>query len=1103
MNSSLFQKHLTLKPLSICISIAVFSAYMTPVSHAAPAAIHYQIQKGSLTDALNYVAQKSNVTLLLDAKQTDAYRAPPLSGLYTPEQAFASLLQGTPFRINKTAAGYLLVNAQTGTVARQRPDGTALGNMQAMGTASTVSTAARADVTLSTIELTADQDRYQQGKDNQFQKDIVNIYKNKDEVEHFKGSNPADILSGIPGVYSSDARNSGSLSPNVRGLQGQGRVPVIVDGTQQEISVYRGYSGVNNRTYVDPNLLSETTVYKGATELGYAVPSAIGGAVMLNTINSDDVIPEGKNWGINLRYETNNNSTKANPPSFNYGQDYRTTENWWAILGDVNPQLYKELETSGKNRFFEDSAFRVAVAGKNDLTDIMLAYSKRNQGNYFSGKRGGEVYSERFDNAASSGVTLNVADIAPPGYEVSNTSSSNESVLIKNNWNLPNNQTLKLSWRHSDIEYGEIMNSRSVYGFVVDQLIDGGSTRAAQWPLAKVKQDAGRIDYAWQPDDSNWINLKLGTWYSRTDSRNNSSGASPYAPRMLDTQWATYIMQFSGCVTDTGINPNCQISQAVIDAATKISGNHSNSDGRFNLINPALQVSANDRWGVDISNTFALHPQLDLTVGGSLQKEKLNSSSEDTPLTCSDMNNLAYCKKMDYVFGPKSGERQEYNSWFNFDWRATNRLTINVGGRWGRYWSLDTQLDEKLQSKQWSRPKVLEAQIYKINKYFTKADEEAMKGTQYHYVVKVGDLIIDDYDYDGYAKSQGYAGAAYQQGQAYQYKNYEWRADENGVLHADNAPGTLDLKEGEKIDAILGDEGKRYRAMTEEEKYAPIGKRRGQQFDPSFSISYALSDFSRAYARYVEATRFPSIYESSIGFSENISQRGFEPEHAQNIEVGYVHDLGQWLLSWRSADVKLNYYHNKIKDVIDRNYNTGTFAQYDQLKTQGIELQTRFDQGRIFGDFGYSYLIKSEMCDADYAALLSPIRFEAPSCFIGGFPGGYLRGAIPPKHSISANLATRLWDDKLTVGTRVGYHSMSNIKKQSTEGWTFANQGLDSYGWKSYWTVDAYADLMLTPAFKVSVIGTNLRNEYYPDALTRTAIPAPGRTLKLAFDYKF
>jgi hemoglobin/transferrin/lactoferrin receptor protein len=42
-----------------------------------------------------------------------------------------------------------------------------------------------------------------------------------DLVERYKGTSTADVLNSAIGVYSGDARNSGALDPNVRGIQGQ------------------------------------------------------------------------------------------------------------------------------------------------------------------------------------------------------------------------------------------------------------------------------------------------------------------------------------------------------------------------------------------------------------------------------------------------------------------------------------------------------------------------------------------------------------------------------------------------------------------------------------------------------------------------------------------------------------------------------------------------------------------------------------------------------------------------------------------------------------------------------------------------------------------
>ena len=98
-------------------------------------------------------------------------------------------------------------------------------------------------VILDTITVKGARNKDEIGKNRVYAREIVNLYKSKDEVETFKGNTVSDLLSGMSGVYSGDARNSGALDPNIRGVQGQGRIPVTIDGTEQAITVWRGYAG--------------------------------------------------------------------------------------------------------------------------------------------------------------------------------------------------------------------------------------------------------------------------------------------------------------------------------------------------------------------------------------------------------------------------------------------------------------------------------------------------------------------------------------------------------------------------------------------------------------------------------------------------------------------------------------------------------------------------------------------------------------------------------------------------------------------------------------------------------------------------------------------
>ena len=177
---------------------------------------------------------------------------------------------------------------------------------------------------LDTINVNASSDDIAlKGKDSIYSKNNVTEYKSKKEIETYHSQSVSDLLSGITGVYSGDARNGGAIDPIIRSSWGQGRIPVLVDDTEQAITIWRGYSGVSNRNYLDPFLVSEVNVEKGPN-LDRSLRSGAAGTIRMSTLNPDEIIKPGKKWGIELKTETANNSIKARPyEGIPIGQDYR------------------------------------------------------------------------------------------------------------------------------------------------------------------------------------------------------------------------------------------------------------------------------------------------------------------------------------------------------------------------------------------------------------------------------------------------------------------------------------------------------------------------------------------------------------------------------------------------------------------------------------------------------------------------------------------------------------------------------------------------------------------------------------------------------------
>ncbi|MDY0625480.1 TonB-dependent receptor [Pasteurella multocida] len=973
---------------------------------------------------------------------------------------------------------------------------------------------------LSTIVVHATSERKdEQGKDDEYQRNITNMYAGKETVERYKGAAPADLFQGFNGVYSGDARNSGAVDPNIRGIQGQGRIPVTIDGTEQAITTWRGYNGANNRNYLDPNLISGITVEKGP-DLASGNQSGIGGAVKMRTIDVDDIVKPGQKIGVELKLETSNNSVKERIPDFKWGQDYRVVGD--GTPGDFSPITLITPKTKGK--YFKDNAMRLAVGVKEDKFDLLAAYSYRNKGNYLAGKGGAHKYKGVLDQESGREIKQIepnlpfAASIYRPRTEIPNTSSTMESYLLKNTIRLTDKQTLKMGYRDTKITYGEIMPSRldfkAFHGFV------------PQWPLATVKQNAFNLDYEYNPDNR-WINFKAGVWYTRTKSDTNTSGGNPREANSMDVDWT---LATSYCVS-VNPSPTTPHDYLIIDHAclTKKGGElikkNPNINGKYSYVNAAQVNAYNTRRGIHLSNTMNLTDKLDLTISGALQKELLTSSHFNAKPNPSST----------YESPPRAGRRKEWDITFNFNYRPTDWLMLTAGARYNEYWSFDDYLDYLVKSGELYKPYIIDDKTYKpeINVgqsiYYTEVMSEKDWNRYQQIEKRINDCVSDDdpvciaekkrLDAE-YLKIIGNANNI-EDGKRYG-QSIKWYYRDDGRLHREDNPFYNGKLKNEKVkDPITGELVNKYELsssvgpfseeMKESDKLTKVERKRGHAFSPAFSATAFLTDHSRMYLRYTQYARMPSIFETTVGFSASADTSArfknarLKPEKARNIEIGYVHDLGHYFSTPTKADIKLSYYHNETKNVIDRDTEF-RFVQLDKRTLEGIELQARYDNGDFFGDLGVEYHLKNKVCDANTAVELDPIQMRVPTCITGGFAWGYLRTQLQPKYSISANLGARFFERKLEIGTRWLYHSKAKNKDEERL-WKLKvlDEGVWNrpMSWQPVLTLDAYIKYQISPNLSMELTGTNLTDRYYLDPMTRSMIPAPGRTVKLGLTAKF
>lgn len=119
----------------------------------------------------------------------------------------------------------------------------------------------------------------------------------------WQGAGVETILNGIAGVTTESTPGDPAIAVNIRGLQGNGRVVVTIDGARQNFA--RSGHGPNGTFYADPEMLRAVSVTRGPAG-AEAAAGAIGGTLALRTIEADDLMEpdEAEGGEMRLRYGT-------------------------------------------------------------------------------------------------------------------------------------------------------------------------------------------------------------------------------------------------------------------------------------------------------------------------------------------------------------------------------------------------------------------------------------------------------------------------------------------------------------------------------------------------------------------------------------------------------------------------------------------------------------------------------------------------------------------------------------------------------------------------------------------------------------------------------
>ncbi|NRA83066.1 MAG: TonB-dependent receptor plug domain-containing protein, partial [Gammaproteobacteria bacterium] len=289
-----FTSNRKLLAILVSASLGIVSA-LTPALTSAAEPHTYNIPAGKLDAVLNQFAVAAGIEFYLNAALSEEMYSQGLSGVYQPDEALRLLLSNTGLNAQLQADGTYRLSPKTNSMM------------------------------LDPIQVRTNFDsgisRDEAGEMAIYDDDVSSAYMGKDEIERFKGASASDLFKGMANIFSGEARNGGgSIDPNIRGVQGPGRVPVIIDGTEQGISVYNGYRGASNRNYIDPNLIGSMKVYKGA-QINPDITTSVGGAVEVSTISVQDIVPEGETFGMEFIAESSSNSVAPHQARLHTGKD--------------------------------------------------------------------------------------------------------------------------------------------------------------------------------------------------------------------------------------------------------------------------------------------------------------------------------------------------------------------------------------------------------------------------------------------------------------------------------------------------------------------------------------------------------------------------------------------------------------------------------------------------------------------------------------------------------------------------------------------------------------------------------------------------------------
>ena len=458
----------------------------------------FDIPAQPLTSALIVFGDQGDLQVTADTAVLTGLTSQPVSGRMAPEEALARLLSGSGLRYRFTSADTVTLERMVAEPAAELEGGPAqLGAITVEG------------------QLAADP------SDLPFMTPGSSAYISLEQIERIPPNSPGDIFKEVPGVLSGASNDGTSINVNIRSSQGLNRVRTMVEGTQQENSFYQGYAGSDQRTYIDPDLIGGVEISKGPGSGPYGAGTT-SGVVNLRLLSADDLVPEGESFGLRLRGGL---SGSAKTPQL---LDNR--------IRDRNADT--GLRERDRNDFLADDNWFGSIAGayRSDRFELVGAYAKRKEGNYFAGRNGPETFHVLTDRGDGPESDQNRFTDVEPGQEVPNTSEDTRSFLFRGTLRFDDGHALEAGFNRYQSDFGQAFPSS------LNRL------PPQQFALREVESNRYWLRYQWD-SRNDLIDLQANLWLTNAEEalqENDAWGAEIWNNSFFDTGLGGLTLSYGG-----------------------------------------------------------------------------------------------------------------------------------------------------------------------------------------------------------------------------------------------------------------------------------------------------------------------------------------------------------------------------------------------------------------------------------------------------------------------------------------------------------------------------------------------------------------------------